>query len=239
LKGKVENGIASTRELINTEDSLEHAITVPRKDGGLLWNGHASKDRATRSVRTVWRFARTRYGRVSRAQTIGLRQIVEASWMNVHQRSAVAPSKRASTEEALHYTAALLSEIKLIIEASERHLDRVASFRTADAAPVTATSSKSVLSEHRALGVAYLRCGEFAEQYLRDTASSRGGMLAGQHTLDVFGRESGELRRLGSVTSRYSSGRTRSSRDFESYIACAIVRWTGGVDVSTSIVRTA
>ena len=61
--------MASEKELVDTVDSLERAITVLKKNLGFLQNGRVSEALG--------------------ASLSGLRKVVEASWVNAHQKSVL------------------------------------------------------------------------------------------------------------------------------------------------------
>merc|ERR1719231_2122985 len=60
---------ASEKELVDTVDSLERALTVLKKNLGFLQNGRVSEALG--------------------ASLSGLRKVVEASWVNAHQKSVL------------------------------------------------------------------------------------------------------------------------------------------------------
>ena len=68
-KKESDDFMASEKELVDTVDSLERAITVLKKNLGFLQNGRVSEALG--------------------ASLSGLRKVVEASWVNAHQKSVL------------------------------------------------------------------------------------------------------------------------------------------------------
>ena len=72
--------MASEKELVDTVDSLERAITVLKKNLGFLQNGRVSEALG--------------------ASLSGLRKVVEASWVNAHQKAVLQSLLQTKSEDS-------------------------------------------------------------------------------------------------------------------------------------------